>query len=137
MEKSLFRKKTLDRIQSPEQLTDYLRVATPGVWIVLAIVLLILTGLIAWSTIGTLETKTDVKVVVTNHVAQVLTTDGTGLSEGMPLTVSGKETVIASASEDAYGRSLGIAEVMLPDGTYDGIVVTETIHPFDFLVASR
>ena len=30
---TLFRQKTLDRISSPEQLTDYLRITNPGIWI--------------------------------------------------------------------------------------------------------
>ncbi|HAG12584.1 MAG TPA: NHLP bacteriocin system secretion protein, partial [Ruminococcus sp.] len=34
----VFRKKSLDRISSPEQLTDYLRVTNPGIWVVLAAV---------------------------------------------------------------------------------------------------
>ena len=37
---TVFRKKTLDRIASPEQLTDYLRVTNPGIWVVLGAVLM-------------------------------------------------------------------------------------------------
>ena len=33
---TIFRKETLDRISSPDPLTDYLRVASPGIWVVLA-----------------------------------------------------------------------------------------------------
>ncbi len=39
---SFFRKKSLDRISSPEQLTDYLRVTNPGIWIFLAAVVVLL-----------------------------------------------------------------------------------------------
>ena len=35
MEQSLFRKKAMDRISSPEDLTSYLKVTNPGVWSVL------------------------------------------------------------------------------------------------------
>ena len=42
---NIFRKKTLDRISSPEQLTDYLRVTNPGIWLVLATVVLLLAGI--------------------------------------------------------------------------------------------
>ena len=44
---SLFRKKSIDRIQSPEQLNDYLRVANPAVWVLLAAILLLLAGAIS------------------------------------------------------------------------------------------
>ena len=41
---TLFRQKTLDRISSPEKLTDYLRVTNPGIWIFLAAVIVLLAG---------------------------------------------------------------------------------------------
>ena len=76
---TVFRKKTLDRISSPEQLTDYLRVTNPGIWVAL----------------------------------------------------------VASVNTDEYGRSIGTAEIELPDGTYPGIVVVEQTHPIDFLLKSK
>ena len=66
-EQLVFRKKTLDRIASPEHLTDYLRVTNPGIWVILVAVILLLAGIFAWSTVGTLETKADVKIDVTDH----------------------------------------------------------------------
>lgn len=135
--KPVFRKETIDRISSPEQLTDYLKVTNPGTWILLTIVLLLLGSLIAWSFVGRLETSVDVKVAVTDHQAAVISVDGSALEEGMPLKVSGQEALLASSGTDEYGRAYGIAEVMLPDGTYDGTVVIETTRPLDFLLESR
>ncbi len=48
----VFRKKSIDRISSPEQLNDYIRVSTPGVWIVLVAILLVMGGLIFWGIFG-------------------------------------------------------------------------------------
>ena len=134
---NIFRKKTIDRISSPEQLTDYLRVTTPGIWMLLAAVILLLTGIFVWSAVGDLETKTEVKVVVENRTAQIIPLDSDKLEKGMPLEVAGQEAVLISAETDDYGRSVGIAGVDLPDGVYDGTVVTETIHPIEFLLKSR
>ena len=39
--------------------------------------------------------------------------------------------------EDARGMILGEAQVDLPDGRYDGIVVIESVHPIRFLFESR
>ena len=39
---SIFRKKSLERVQSPEQLNDYIKVANPGVWLVLIAVIIFL-----------------------------------------------------------------------------------------------
>ena len=45
MSDQIFRKKSLDRISSPEQLNDYLRVANPGIWMSLAAVIILISGM--------------------------------------------------------------------------------------------
>ena len=134
---NIFRKKTLDRISSPENLTDYLRVANPGIWVVLAAVILLLAGVLIWSSVGTLDTTAAAKVIVEDQVAEVVPLAAETLSDGMPLRVAGQEYVLNAVETDAYGRSFGIAEVDLPNGVYDGTVVTETIHPIEFLLTSK
>ena len=40
------RQKTPDRISSPDHLTDYLRVTNPGIWVLLASIVLFLAGVL-------------------------------------------------------------------------------------------
>ena len=134
---TVFRKKTLERISSPEQLTDYLRVTNPGIWIVLAAVILLLAGILAWAAVGTLETRSDVRVIVSEKSAMVVSPTAVQLKAGMPLRVGGEEVVLASVEADNFGSFYGIAAVNLPDDMYEGIVVTETVHPIEFLLNSR
>lgn len=54
---SVFRQKSLNRVSSPEQLNDYIRVTRPSVWLVLAAVILLLAGIIVWSIVGTVEAR--------------------------------------------------------------------------------
>jgi hypothetical protein len=56
MKNSLFRGKSIERISSPEQLNDRLRVADPGVWLLLAGILLVLAGICVWGIFGRLNT---------------------------------------------------------------------------------
>lgn len=51
----IFRQKSIDRVSSPEQLNDYIRVTTPSVWLVLIAIILLLVGMVAWSVLGTVE----------------------------------------------------------------------------------
>ncbi len=51
--KNLFREKSLQKVQSPEALNDYIRVTKPSVWIVLAALVLLLAGMLVWSVFGT------------------------------------------------------------------------------------
>ncbi len=58
-EKNIFRKKSLDRVTSPEQLNDYIKVTTPSVWIILAATLILILGTLVWAVFGKIEINTD------------------------------------------------------------------------------
>ena len=51
----LYRESSLDRIQSPEQLNDYLRVTNPSVWVLLTAVILLLAGLLVWGSMAYID----------------------------------------------------------------------------------
>ena len=42
MNDQLFRKKSVERVSSPEQLNDYIRVANPSVWMILAAIVMVI-----------------------------------------------------------------------------------------------
>ena len=135
---SIFRKKTLERISSPEQLTDYLRVTTPSLWIIFAAIVALLVGFFIWMSVGIMETTVKVGVSAQNHTAVIAVTNGDAkLDNDMVLRVGGKETVILSTRTDELGRTVGTADVDLPDGMYEGSLVTESIHPIQFLISSK
>ena len=52
---SIFRDKSLERISSPDQMDDYIRVTTPSVWIALLALVILLVGILAWTVLGTME----------------------------------------------------------------------------------
>ncbi|MBR4700691.1 MAG: hypothetical protein IKP19_03155 [Oscillospiraceae bacterium] len=131
---SVFRGQAVEKVSSPEQLSNYLRVTNPGVWMVLGVVVLLLTGLLAWACVGTLETTATAKVIVEDHTAQIFLTNGQTAAVGMRLRTAGQEATIASVETDKLGRTLCYAELFLPDGTYDGVVVLERTRPISFLL---
>ena len=135
---SIFRKETLDRISSPEQLTDYLRVTSPGIWIILAAIVTLLVGFFVWMGVDTIETTVPVGVSMEDAHATVAITEGdVRIEKDMTLRVGGKEAAIQSTKTDEYGRTVGLANVDLTDGMYDGVLVTEAVHPIQFLISSK
>ena len=158
---SIFRKKSLERITSPEQLQDYMRVTNPGVWLVLAVVIILLAGLIVCSAVGRLETTCKAQAVVKDGTMQLVAADPAHpdvvLKEGMEVCVGSEKTRISyvtqeqpdagteetaaaaeTGSTDAVkpGAATAAAETALPDGTYDAEIVVESITPISFLINS-
>lgn len=134
---TIFRKETLERISSPEQLTDYLKITNPGIWVILTAVILLLAGLFAWTMMGTLETTATVKVIVDNDTAQIVPVNGDAITEDMVFRINSNEYSVAISQTDDLGRTYGIASVDLPDGIYEGTVVVDQVHPIDFLINNK
>ena len=57
--RSIFRKKSLERVTSPEQLNDYIMVTTPSVWIILAATLILIVGTLVWAVFGKIRVNTE------------------------------------------------------------------------------
>ena len=131
----IFRKSSMDRISSPEQLTDYLKVTNPGIWVLLAAVIILLGGLFAWSMVGNLETVAEGVAVVENGTAQIMVTDtaNSKIASGMTVRIGDDEYRIAAVEKDEYGRAVAFAPIDKTDGRYDVKIVTESVHPIKFL----
>lgn len=52
MSEPMFRQKSLEQIQSPDELDDYIRVARPGTWLALTGVVVLLAGFFTWCAFG-------------------------------------------------------------------------------------
>ncbi len=53
--KSIFRKSALERMQTPDELNDYIRVTTPSAWLLAAAVGVLLAGFVIWGIFGSVE----------------------------------------------------------------------------------
>lgn len=135
MEKQIFRKSSLDGISSPDQLQDYMRVTSPGVWMVLTAVILLLAGFLFCAIAGKVELSTSVEWKVEDGVAysRILQDGADKISEGMPVRIDECESVLQKVV-DGGGSFIGVyAAADLPDGTYSGVIVTDTVSPISFL----
>ena len=55
MQNQLFRQKSLEKIQSPEVMHDYMRVTSPRLWMILTAIVVLLGGFIAYASTTTME----------------------------------------------------------------------------------
>ena len=55
MSNQLFRKASVDRISSPEELNQYIHVIRPGTWLALGAIVLLLVGVVIWCLCGEID----------------------------------------------------------------------------------
>lgn len=138
MNQYLFRKKSIDKINSPESLNDYIRVANPAVWLILGAVIALLIGVCIWGAFGHIDTTVDVPAAFKNGEAccVVSSDDISSVKKNMPVLVSGKEgkvTEIGEYIEEKDGFCVYL-NADVDDGNYTAIIVTESVKPISFVL---
>jgi len=63
MKNDIFRKSSLERISSPEQLNDYIKVSNPSVWVIIAALTASVIAAFAWSIVGRIPTKLNTQAI--------------------------------------------------------------------------
>lgn len=156
MDKQLFRKSSIERVSSPEQLNDYVRVSNPSVWMILAAVIVLLTGVCIWGIFGRLDTKISTAGISENGVFTCFVNEENAakIKSGMDLYVDGNAFSVVEISEkpisvnadmDEYLLYLGNfsegewlyeirANGALADGVYKAEIVTESVSPMSFIL---
>ena len=153
----LFREKSLEAVESPEALNDYLRVTSPGVWLVLAAVIALLIGALLWGIFGRIHSESAAAVVVEEAGSWCYIPSDSlqgALAHGS-VAVGGVNydpdpdagLTMLLIPEDASARllkagNLNVGDLAarvpvitdLPRGTYGGTVVTEDLRPLSLLL---
>ncbi|MGM9683444.1 MAG: hypothetical protein ACI3XQ_07585 [Eubacteriales bacterium] len=155
MNKQIFRKKSVDRMSSPEQLNDYIKVTNPGVWMALAAIVILLVGVCVWGVFGKLETKLTVAAVSQDGqtVLYVKESDISAVKENMSVSIGDNAyTVVSVASQPVavtdtiseYARHMGDLSLgewvyivqtdgNMPDGAYKAQIVIDSVSPLYFV----
>ena len=155
MNDKIYRKKSVDRMSSPEQLNDYIKVTNPGVWMALAAIVILLVGVCVWGVFGTLETKLPVAAFSQDGqtVLFVKENDLSAVKEDMSVYIGGEvykvvsvsaQPVVVSEDMSEYARYLGELQLgewvyivqingNMPDGVYKAQVVVDSVSPLYFV----
>lgn len=157
MGSTIFREKSLNKIASPEQMNDYIRVSSPSVWMVLTAVIVLLAGVCVWGMFGHLDTAVQTGGVCADGRLTVFVgeEDHNKIKENAVISVDGVEYAVAEITNapirvddqiDPYvvhlaGFTAGdwvyrlYADVPgLADGVYAASVITERVRPLDFVL---
>ena len=117
----VFRAKAVDRLSSPEQINDYLRVTKPSVWIALVVVVVLLVGALLWSSMVSINSYAQGTATVEDGM-MVITFENPEYAQnvqvGMSVDVGASRATILSVGVQPDGAPVAHAETTLADGTY-------------------
>jgi hypothetical protein len=156
---TVFRDKSIERISSPEQLNDYVRLTTPGVWFVVGAILIILIGACVFGAVGHIDSSVPGACISDgeNVVCLVKREYGERFTEDMHVQVKGSEygvslrdakPVAIGSDIDSYVLFVGNMELgewvyeidvdgQIPEGVYEARLVTERISPLSFIFGKQ
>ena len=125
-EKSLFRKNSMESLTSPKQLTDYLHVTTPTVWVVMAAIILLLVGMLIWGSTAHIDSYAAGTAQVQDGRMIVVFDDSelaANVKAGMSVTVGETSSLIDSVGSTESGALFASAGTTLADGSYPARVI--------------
>ena len=154
MENGLFRKKSLERISSPEELHDYMRVTSPRLWMLLGAITALLVGFIVYASTATMENTMPIKVKVSQYELETNAAGEieymTAIEAHLPHTMKDQvdsNMMVRIGRIEAKIAYVGVGEnetiflnidpgmdyVPLEEGEYDAELVLESTTPISFL----
>ena len=157
MKSEIFRQKSIDKMSSPEDLNDYVKVTSSGVWIVIVAIILLLIGAIVWGVTSTLSSGVSCAVIIENGTAKcyILEDLCENVKPGMVVKVQGQDYALGAKNPEPVGFNIMdnayVLHVLdqddesrvwtyeynmdmnLEDGMYKGNVALSRISPITFI----
>lgn len=152
---SIFREKSLERISSPDQVNDYLRVANPGIWVFLLAILVLLAGAFVWGIFGVMETKVTGAALIRQGEVHIYADSEAGkqIKEGMKVRIDGQIYKVSAVDPNpvksdeldeyvcyegnipsgSWAVHFTASGPELPNGTYPAEVIIEEVNPITFI----
>ena len=149
--------KKFKKVNSPEQLNQYIRLSNPGVWILLLAIVVLLVGVCIWGYFGKIDTKLKTVVVSDNNSSYlyVKEEDVLKIKDGMQVQLNNNDATLeivdieetpekVTEDMDEYARHLGNLQIgewvykcklnkSVKEGTYSANVIIESIAPMTFI----
>ena len=152
---TIFRDKSIERISSPDQLNDYVRLSNPGVWFILSAIMVILIGGCVFGALGHIDSSVPAVGIAKGGkmVCLVKKEFGNRFTQDMKLKIDDREYNVSVRSPkpvtvwdttDPYALFIGDmqpgewvyemdVEGSFTDGAYAADLVTEEVSPVTFL----
>ncbi len=144
----------MERLSSPEELHDYMRVTSPRLWMILGAIVVLLAGFIVYASTATMENTMTIQVKISQYELQENEAGEkeyiTGIQAYLPSAMKDQVEngmTVRIGSEETKVNYIGVLEdgrlylmidsiedyLPLPEGNYDAELVLESTTPISFL----
>ncbi|MDD6188738.1 MAG: hypothetical protein PUB32_04065 [Clostridiales bacterium] len=156
MSEGLFRKNSLDKISSPEQINDYIRTSNLSIWVIFIAAALLLIGVTVWGVFGTIDISVSSVAVCENGnvTCYISESDIEEISDTARARINGESYALTDVSElpvpakntlSPYGLHLAgfdddewiyLSSVSadIKDGMYKAAIIIESVSPISLLM---
>lgn len=159
--KPIFRKSAMEKISSPDQITDYIRVVSPSVWLIFLAVTALLIAVVCWGAFGLVESRIAADVFVdydSMGYSYIPEDEVQYLREGTDVLVAGNTYQVYMITDEVQTCQEFIAEnfgegyviegfdlppetmlrmVLIPtdlhEGMYKATIIAEKLRPLSFI----
>ena len=155
----LFRKKSLEKIESPEKVNALVRVLNPGIWILIVALLVAIVGILVWAFAGRINETINVYYRSSGYGGEVIYVPEdmiSGINYGLEIESDGQigkvtgwdeEPTLAEEVMDDYLIHLNninpksfVYEVrtnlMCSEGIHPAKIVIKTFAPIEFIIGN-
>lgn len=156
MNEQLFRKKSMEQVSSPEQLNEYIRVSNPGVWMVLAAIIILLVGICVWGFVWHLDTTlTTVAIGEKGEMTvYVKESDVASVEPGMEVRIDNAEYTVSeiapepmTVDDDFTDYAIHVGQLVKgewvypvkvsgesSEGVHNAEIVIDSVSPISFIM---
>lgn len=121
MQESALQNNKRERLTSPEDLTRFLRVTSPGVWVLMVSIIALLVGMLIWASVSSIKSYATGNAQVDSNRLTLFFEDAQAAQNvelGMKVEIGNTVTTIRSLGVTDKGVFFATADTWLPDGIY-------------------
>ncbi|MBQ8980983.1 MAG: hypothetical protein IJ077_05155 [Eubacterium sp.] len=155
MANPILSKNSNNKVSSPEQLSDYIKVSNVGVWLLLGVIIIFLVSVFVWGVFGSLKNTVTTTGFCENDSIVCYVENPAGIEVGDKVKVGDKEGEVkdisktpVSASEiskkyDEYtvytlspaewNYEVSVSVKDCPDGVQSVKIITNSVKPISFI----
>lgn len=156
MSNPILTKNSENKVSSPEQLNDYIKVSNLGVWLILLVLIILLASVFIWGAFGQIKTTVSAVGVAQNGTVLCYAESVDKIAVGDEVKIDGKSGKVVSVSDkpisikeietlyDEYtmyslnlpewNYEISISCENCEDGVKNAKIICDTIKPISFII---